>query len=87
LTNAKPEARRGKVQLIDANLMYRKLRKNLGDKNCELALEHIDEITAAYLAFQPVERALDGNGDPTGIAVQLFFAVRQQRFRLLQGHD
>ncbi|MEY9560536.1 type I restriction-modification system subunit M [Sinorhizobium fredii] len=72
LTNAKPEARRGKVQLIDANLMFRKLRKNLGDKNCEFAPEHIEEITAAYLAFQPVDRELDANGDPVGIAVQIF---------------
>lgn len=72
LTNAKPAARRGKVQLIDANLMFRKLRKNLGDKNCEFAPEHIEQITAAYLAFQPVERQLDANGDPIGIAVQVF---------------
>jgi type I restriction enzyme M protein len=27
---------------------------------------------AAYMAFQPVERQLDANGDPTGIAVQIF---------------
>jgi type I restriction enzyme M protein len=72
LTNAKPEPRRGKVQLIDANLLYRKLRKNLGDKNCEFAPEHIEEITKAYLAFAPVERQLDANGDPVGIAVQTF---------------
>lgn len=72
LTNAKPESRRGKVQLIDANLLYRKLRKNLGDKNCEFAPEHIDQIMAAYMAFQPVERQLDANGDPTGIAVRIF---------------
>jgi type I restriction enzyme M protein len=58
--------------LIDANLLFRKLRKNLGDKNCEFAPEHIEEITNATLAFQPVERALDDNGDPTGIAVQIF---------------
>jgi len=72
LTNAKPEARRGQVQLIDANLLFRKLRKNLGDKNCEFAPEHIDQITSAYAAFAPVERQLDANGDPTGIAVQIF---------------
>ncbi|MBC7284669.1 class I SAM-dependent DNA methyltransferase [Hoeflea sp.] len=72
LTNAKPAARRGKVQLIDANLLFRKLRKNLGDKNCEFAPEHVEKITSAYLAFQPVERMLDDNGDPTGIAVQIF---------------
>lgn len=65
LSNAKPEARRGKVQLIDANLMFRKLRKNLGDKNCEFAPEHIEEITAAYLAFEPVERKLDDKDDLT----------------------
>lgn len=72
LSNAKPEARRGKVQLIDANLMFRKLRKNLGDKNCEFAPEHIEQILAAYKAFQSVDRELDANGDPTGIAVQIF---------------
>ena len=60
------------MQLIDANLLFRKLRKNLGDKNCEFAPEHIDEIIAAYMAFRPVERQLDASGDPTGIAVQIF---------------
>ena len=72
LTNAKPVDRRGRVQLIDANLLFRKLRKNLGDKNCEFAPEHIEAIISAYLSFHPVERELDGNGDPTGIAVQVF---------------
>jgi len=72
LTNAKPADRRGQVQLIDANLLFRKLRKNLGDKNCEFAPEHIDAITNAYQAFQPIDRALDDNGDQTGIAVQVF---------------
>ena len=72
LSNAKPEARKGRVQLIDANLLYSKLHKNLGDKNCDFAPEHIEVITRAYLAFDPIERALDDNGDPTGIAVQIF---------------
>lgn len=72
LTNAKPADRRGRLQLIDANLLFRKLRKNLGDKNCEFAPEHIEAITNAYQAFQPIERTLDDNGDPTGIAVQVF---------------
>ncbi|MFC5737735.1 type I restriction-modification system subunit M [Sinirhodobacter huangdaonensis] len=72
LSNAKPEARRGRVQLIDANLMFRKLRKNLGDKNCEFSDEHIQQITDAFLAFAPIEREMDANNDPTGIAVQVF---------------
>ena len=56
LTNAKPEARKGRVQLIDANLLYRKLRKNLGDKNCEFSDDHIRQITEAYLGYTPIER-------------------------------
>lgn len=72
LSNAKPAERQGRVQLIDANLLYRKLRKNLGDKNCEFAPEHIDELIAAYMRFQPVERKIDSNNDPMGIAVKIF---------------
>ncbi len=48
LSNHKSPKRQGKVQLIDASELYRKLRKNLGDKNCEFAPEHIDEIIALY---------------------------------------
>lgn len=49
LSNKKAEKRCGKVQLIDASQMFRKLRKNLGAKNCEFAPEHIREITQFYL--------------------------------------
>ncbi|MFG6660447.1 N-6 DNA methylase [Sulfitobacter sp. 915] len=72
LSNSKPEARRGKVQLIDANLLYRKLRKNLGDKNCEFSDDHIRQITEACLNFQPIEREIDANIDAVGIATQIF---------------
>jgi type I restriction enzyme M protein len=51
LSNRKPEHRKGKVQLINALELYRKLRKNLGNKNCELAPEHIDQITDLYMDF------------------------------------
>ena len=44
LSNNKAPHRKGKVQLIDAGQLYRKLRKNLGNKNCEFAPEHIREI-------------------------------------------
>lgn len=72
LNNNKPEVRKGKVQLIDASLLYRKLRKNLGNKNCEFAPEHITEITDTYIACVDVERALDANNDPVGIASKVF---------------
>ncbi|WP_439038009.1 type I restriction-modification system subunit M [Enterobacter hormaechei] len=72
LNNNKPTSRKGKVQLIDASLIYRKLRKNLGNKNCEFAPEHIAEITSAYLSCIDIERQLDTNNDPTGIASKIF---------------
>lgn len=49
LNNNKAENRRGKIQLINASNYYQKLRKNLGEKNCELSDSHIDEITNIYL--------------------------------------
>ena len=72
LSNNKPESRKGKVQLIDASLLYRKLRKNLGQKNCEFAPEHIEEILNVYLNGQDVERGLDANNDPIGLASKVF---------------
>jgi len=72
LNNNKPKNRKGKVQLIDANLLYRKLRKNLGAKNCEFAPEHIAEITKTYLDCAAIERKLDANNDPIGIASKVF---------------
>lgn len=48
LSNNKTAARKGKAQLIDASNLYKKLRKNLGNKNCEFTKEHINQITEVY---------------------------------------
>lgn len=56
LNNNKPEYRKGKVQLIDASQKYKKLRKNLGNKNCELTPEHIQKIQDIYIDFKEVPR-------------------------------
>ena len=48
LTNRKTEARKGKVQLIDATKLFRPLRRNLGKRNCEMTTEHIQTVLAAY---------------------------------------
>lgn len=56
LSNNKREQRRGKVQLIDAGELYKKLRKNLGDKNCEFAPEHIQEIIEVYQSMKVQEK-------------------------------
>ena len=59
LTNNKPANRKGKVQLIDASNLYRKLRKNLGNKNCEFAPEHIQQIVDTYLNLAEVAPTSD----------------------------
>lgn len=74
LSNNKSDERKGKVQLIDGGQLYRKLRKNLGNKNCEFAPEHIDEIVKVYTEMQAVSRAIDKetNAEVPGIAAQVF---------------
>lgn len=67
LSNNKPAHRKGKVQLIDASQRYRKLRKNLGNKNCEFAPEHIREIVDIYEQMQHVDRKAEED-----IASQVF---------------
>ncbi|MCF8332698.1 MAG: type I restriction-modification system subunit M [Bacteroidales bacterium] len=61
LSNNKARQRKGKVQLIDASGRYRKLRKNLGEKNCEFAPKHIDEILQTYHNMDEVEREGEEN--------------------------
>ncbi|WP_372740217.1 N-6 DNA methylase [Neptunomonas sp.] len=72
LNNNKPAARQGKVQLIDASLLFRKLRKNLGNKNCEFSREHISQITQTYLDSASIDRQLNDQGDAQGIAAKVF---------------
>ena len=57
LSNRKREHRRGKVQLIDATSWFSPLRKNLGQKNCELSPEDIRRIVDTYLAFEETEQS------------------------------
>lgn len=52
LTNKKPEHREGRVQLVDATEIYTKLRRNMGQKNCELTAAQVDEIVQTFLDFQ-----------------------------------
>jgi type I restriction enzyme M protein len=73
LSNNKAKNRQGKVQLIDAGLMFQKLRKNLGQKNCEFAPEHIREIVSVYSKMQSVDRLINAETkEETGIASQVF---------------
>ena len=57
ITNRKPEHRRGKVQLIDATRWFQPLRRNLGQKNCELSEENITRVCEAFLDFKQTEQS------------------------------
>ncbi|WP_442845302.1 type I restriction-modification system subunit M [Leeuwenhoekiella sp. H156] len=74
LSNNKTAARKGKVQLIDASQLYQKLRKNLGNKNCEFSQDHIREITSSYAELAEVSRTIDPetNAEVEGLAAQVF---------------
>ena len=61
ISNRKPQARQGKVQLIDASGMWQKMRKSLGSKRKELSDAHIAHITRLFGDF--VE-AQDEDGKP-----------------------
>lgn len=52
LSNKKEERRKGKIQLIDATAMKSPLRKNMGEKNCELTSELRDEIMRIFMAME-----------------------------------
>jgi type I restriction enzyme M protein len=67
LSNKKPAARKGKVQLIDASSFWQKMRKSLGSKRKEMSDAHIDQVTRLFGDF--VEAELVTAFDATGKAV------------------
>ena len=57
LTNRKPPHRQGNIQLINATKWFQPLRKNLGNKNCELGEEEITRICETFMAFKETEES------------------------------
>ncbi len=55
LSNRKSPLRRGKVQLINANGIYTKMRKSLGSKRVEITPEQIDAISRLYGDFRETD--------------------------------
>ena len=55
LSNKKSSMRKGKVQLINANGLYEKRRKSLGNKRNDIPEKYIDEITKIYADFKETE--------------------------------
>ena len=57
LTNRKPEHRKGYVQLINATQWYEPLRKNFGQKNCELSEPDKQRILKTFRDFKETEQS------------------------------
>jgi len=55
LSNKKPSIRKGKVQLINANELYEKRRKSLGNKRNDIPKHYIEDITKIYAEFKETE--------------------------------
>ena len=68
VSNRKPKARKGKVQLIDAGGFWQKMRKSLGSKRKELSSEHIEDITKLFGKFREVTRDREKDGSKTPIS-------------------
>ncbi len=71
VSNKKPAARRGKVQLIDASSFWQKMRKSLGSKRKEMGEDDIAAVTRLFGAFTEAEIAslFDAEGKQVGRVV------------------
>jgi type I restriction enzyme M protein len=91
VTNRKPLARRGKVQLVDAGSFFKKMRKSLGNKRNEICEAQRQEITRLYGGFAAGEHVRILDNDDLGhrrITVErplrLNFAVTPERLARLR---
>jgi type I restriction enzyme M protein len=75
VSNRKPDARKGKVQLIDASGFWQKMRKSLGSKRKELSDEHIAEITRLFGNLKKVTKA--------GVPISLIFKNEDFGYRTI----
>ena len=66
LSNKKEERRKGKIQLIDATAMKSPLRKNMGNKNCELTPDVRKEIVRIFLDMEESEVSRIFNNEEFG---------------------
>jgi len=60
LNRAKPKSRKGQVLLINAESCFKKLDRNLNQKNCKIDDESRERIVEAFRAFEdgPISRSL-----------------------------
>lgn len=81
VSNRKPPARRGKVQLVDATSFWVPM-KNLGAKNREIPLERAQDIVRIFRSFKDGEtRRVVVDGKEEDLAVSRVFPTTQFGFR------
>jgi type I restriction enzyme M protein len=68
LSNRKPAARKGKLQLIDASGLWQKMRKSLGAKRKEMSEARIADVTRLFGGFVEADwvTLLDAQGKAVG---------------------
>jgi type I restriction enzyme M protein len=68
VSNKKPPARKGQVQLIDAGSFWQKMRKSLGSKRKEMSDAHIAEVTKLFgdFAIADIATVFDKGGKEIG---------------------
>lgn len=66
LSNRKEAKRKGKIQLIDATSIKSPLRKNMGEKNCEISPEQRKQIMDLYFSFEEDECSKIFNNEDFG---------------------
>ena len=103
LSNRKEARRKGKIQLIDATTLKSPLRKNLGQKNCELTPELRNQILNLYVDFEDNEysRIFDNSafgywkvtvlrplyGEDGNVGARLITPLRDKRGNLVPDKD
>ena len=81
VTNRKPRARRGKVQLINATRFFRKMKKSLNNKRNEISEDHIRHLTRVYGNFRDGETAeMQIDGEPETRVISRIFENREFGF-------
>ena len=93
VTNRKAPRRRGKVQLIDARESFTKMRKSLGQKRKEIAVEQIDDITRLYGAFEEGPRSKTFPNESFGFLritverpLQLRWEITEDTLAIVESH-
>lgn len=77
LSNKKPAARKGKVQLIDASSFWQKMRKSLGSKRKEMSDEQIADVTRLFGGFVEAQLATVLDADGKDVARHIVLAGEQ----------